>query len=273
LTLLTDFPRGGLRSLRGRRPGIGPGWQRRILDLIVATVALLLLIPVFVLVAIIVGCTSPGSVFFRQVRVGQGSLAFVMFKFRTMRPGAGGPEVTPADDLRVTPIGRLLRTTGIDELPQLFNVLRGDMTLVGPRPETPALARRYPSECKLVFQHRPALTGPSQVRLRDKDVLPVGDAMDLEAHYLRDFVPVRTALDLEYLADPSLRRTFGFLLETASYLLRPVRRALGRCRARLFAWRSEPAPHEMVVVDLTERVAQAQDAMVDLRDDARDVSR
>ena len=269
--MLTDFPRGGLRSLRGRRAGFGPGWPRRALDLIVSIAALLLLIPVFVTVAIIVRCTSPGSVLFRQVRVGQGGIPFVMYKFRTMRPGAGGPEVTPADDLRVTPIGRLLRTTGIDELPQLLNVLRGDMTLVGPRPETPALARRYPSECRLVFQHRPALTGPSQVRLRDKDVLPVGDAVDLEAYYLRDFVPVRTALDLEYLADPSLRRTFGFLLETASYLLRPVRRALGRCWARLFAWRTEPAPAEMVVVDLAEQATQG--VVIDLRDEARDVSR
>ena len=269
--MLTDLPRSGLRSFRGRRPGVGPGWPRRTLDLIVSIAALLLLIPVFVVVAIIVRCTSPGSVFFRQVRVGQGSTPFVMYKFRTMRPGAGGPEVTPADDLRVTPIGRLLRTTGIDELPQLLNVFRGDMTLVGPRPETPALARRYPSECTVVFDHRPALTGPSQVRLRDKDVLPVGDAVDLEAYYLRDFVPVRTALDLEYLANPSLRRTFGFLLETASYLLRPVRRALGACWSRLFAWRAGTAPAEMVVVDLTEQATRG--VMIDLRDDTRDVSR
>jgi lipopolysaccharide/colanic/teichoic acid biosynthesis glycosyltransferase len=258
--------------LRGRRPGVHPGWPRRTLDLIASFGALLLLIPVFVVVAIVVRCTSSGSVFFRQVRVGQGSVPFVMFKFRTMRPGAGGPEVTPADDLRVTPIGRLLRTTGIDELPQLLNVLRGDMTLVGPRPETPALARRYPSDCMVVFDHRPALTGPSQVRLRDKDVLPVGDAVDLEAYYLRDFVPVRTVLDLEYLADPSLRRTFGFLFETAGYLLKPVRRAVGRGWSRLAVWRAKPAPvAEVVVIDLTDQAASG--LMIDLHDETRDASR
>ena len=230
-----------------------------------------LLIPMFVTVAIIVRCTSSGAVFFRQLRVGQGGVPFTMLKFRTMRPGTGGPEVTPADDPRITPIGRFLRTTGIDELPQLLNVLRGDMTLVGPRPETLALARRYPSECTVVFDHRPALTGPSQVRLRDKDVLPVGDGMDLEALYLRHFVPVRTALDLEYLADPSLRRTFGFLFETAGYLLRPVRRALKRGWARLAFWRAAPRSAEAVVADLNEQAVPG--LVVEVRDDPRDASR
>jgi lipopolysaccharide/colanic/teichoic acid biosynthesis glycosyltransferase len=269
--LLTDFPRSGLRSFRGRRPGIGPGWPRRTLDLIVSFVALLLLVPVFVVVAIVVRCTSAGAIFFRQVRVGQGSVPFVIYKFRTMRPGSGGPEVTPADDRRVTPIGHLLRTTGIDELPQLLNVLRGDMTLVGPRPETLALAQRYPKDCAVVFDYRPALTGPSQVRLRDKDVLPTGEAADLEHIYLRDLVPMRTNLDLDYLADPSLRRTFGFLLETAGYLLRPVRRAIGRCWSRVTIRRVQSTGTEAVVIDLTDR--QASGPTVGLRDQARDVSR
>ena len=167
-------------------------------------------------------------------------------------------------DPRVTRVGRLLRKYSLDELPQLLNVLRGDMTLVGPRPETPALARRYPDECAAVFDHRPALTGPSQVRLRDKDVLPVGDAVDLEAYYLRDFVPVRAALDLEYLADPSLRRTFGFLFETAGYLLQPVRRALRTGWARLARWRAEPGPAEAMVIDLTDQAVPS--LVIDLRD-------
>jgi lipopolysaccharide/colanic/teichoic acid biosynthesis glycosyltransferase len=196
----------------------------------VSSCALLLLAPVLVLVAIAVRCSSPGSILFRQIRVGQGNAPFVIYKFRTMRPGTGGPEVTAADDLRVTRIGRLLRTTGLDELPQLLNIFRGDMTLVGPRPETPALARRYPAGCTVVFHYRPGLTGPSQVRLRDKDVLPSRTlaTLDFEEHYLRRFVPMRTALDLDYLDDPSMRRTVGYLLETAAYLLRPIRRAVGR---------------------------------------------
>jgi lipopolysaccharide/colanic/teichoic acid biosynthesis glycosyltransferase len=267
--VLTELPRRSGRPFRSRRPGIGPSWWRRALDLAVSLGSLLVLLPVLVAVAVIVRCTSPGSIFFRQERVGQGRVPFVMFKFRTMRPDVGGPEVTPADDARVTRIGRLLRTTGLDELPQLLNVLRGDMTLVGPRPETLALATRYPSECAVVFDYRPALTGPSQVRLRDKDVLPIG-ATDLEEYYLRDFVPMRTALDLEYLADPSIRRTFGFLFETAAYLLRPVRRAIGRSWSRIAGWRAEPVA-EAVVIDLTGQ--QVQPAPVDLRDQAGDMGR
>jgi lipopolysaccharide/colanic/teichoic acid biosynthesis glycosyltransferase len=223
-------------AVRQVRPGIGPGWSRRALDISVAAGALLLTAPVLAAVAVAIRWTSPGSILFRQVRIGQGNRPFVIFKFRTMRVDAGGPEVTAADDQRVTTIGRYLRTTGIDELPQLLNILRGDMTLVGPRPETPALARRYPGGCGVVFDHRPGLTGPSQVRLRDKDVLPSRSqaTLDFEEHYLGRFVPMRTSLDLDYLADPSIRRTIGFLFETAAYLLRPLRRAVRR-RIR-WAW-------------------------------------
>jgi lipopolysaccharide/colanic/teichoic acid biosynthesis glycosyltransferase len=233
---------------------------------VVSLGALLLLLPVFVLVAVAVYCTGTGSVLFRQVRIGQGSNPFVIYKFRTMRRGTGGPEVTPADDLRVTRVGRFLRATGLDELPQLLNILRGDMTLVGPRPETPALARRYPRDCVLVFDHRPGLTGPSQVRFRDKDVLPSGADLDLEGHYLHRLVPMRTALDLDYLADPSLRRTFGLLVETAGYLFSPVPRTLRRL------WRrAVPAQAEVRVIDL-DGPAPAPVRVIDFRDQPQDQS-
>jgi lipopolysaccharide/colanic/teichoic acid biosynthesis glycosyltransferase len=202
--------------------------------------ALLLLSPVLVAVAVAIRCTSPGSILFRQIRIGQGRRPFVIYKFRTMRSGATGPEVTAADDLRVTRIGRYLRATGLDELPQLLNILRGDMTLVGPRPETPALATRYPRACAVVFEYRPGLTGPSQIRLRDKDVLPSRTlaTLDFEEHYLRQFVPMRTALDFDYLVHPSLRRTVGFLFETAAYLVRPLQRRIRLALRRL--WSSWP---------------------------------
>jgi lipopolysaccharide/colanic/teichoic acid biosynthesis glycosyltransferase len=231
---------------------------RRALDIAVAVGALLLTAPVLAVVAVAIRYTSPGSILFRQIRIGQGNRPFVIFKFRTMRVDAGGPEVTAADDQRVTAIGRYLRTTGLDELPQLLNILRGDMTLVGPRPETPALARRYPGGCAVVFDHRPGLTGPSQVRLRDKDVLPSRSrpTLDFEEHYLRRFVPMRTALDLNYLADPSMRRTIGFLFETAAYLLRPLYRAV-RQRIR-WAWSTTqetgaPPTLELGVLELRDQ--------------------
>jgi lipopolysaccharide/colanic/teichoic acid biosynthesis glycosyltransferase len=223
--------RGGVReAVRGAAAassaGVAPGAARRALDLLVSAAALLLLAPLVVLVALAVRLSSPGPVIFRQVRVGEGGRPFTLLKFRTMRPGERGPEVTRGGDPRITPVGRLLRSSGIDELPQLLNVLRGEMTLVGPRPETPALAARYPADCRAVFAHRPGLTGPTQVRLRDKDVLPPAGVPDLEAYYLRELVPSRVALDFSYLRDPSLARTVAMLWHTAAYLLRgsPVAR-------------------------------------------------
>jgi lipopolysaccharide/colanic/teichoic acid biosynthesis glycosyltransferase len=175
---------------------------------------------------------NPGSMFYRQPRVGKDGRTITVTKFRTMRVGHGGPEFTPNGDRRVTAVGRALRFSGLDELPQLVNVLCGDMTLVGPRPETPALAAEYPPECRAVFQYRPGLTGPAQVRLRDLDVLGDGDA-DLQARYLGEVVRRRSQLDLEYLAAPTLARTVGVLAETAWYLLKPARAAAGALAARL----------------------------------------
>jgi lipopolysaccharide/colanic/teichoic acid biosynthesis glycosyltransferase len=135
-----------------------------------------------------------------------------------MRTGTDGPNITRRRDPRVTPVGRCLRRYGLDELPQLVNVLRGDMTLVGPRPEVPSLADRYPPSCRAVFDYRPGLTGPVQVGMPDENALPA-DVDDPERYYIEELVPIRTALDLEYLADPSLRRTLGHLVDTARYMV------------------------------------------------------
>ena len=136
-----------------------------------------------------------------------------------MRCAASGPEITTAEDPRVTWVGHRLRRAGLDELPQLVNVLRGDMTLVGPRPETPSLAARYPPELRVVFRYRPGLTGPAQLCLRDEDALAPG-ATDVQAHYLDDVVPRRVAVDLEFQAHPSLSATLAVLRDTLVYVTR-----------------------------------------------------
>jgi lipopolysaccharide/colanic/teichoic acid biosynthesis glycosyltransferase len=194
-------------------------WPRRALDLTVATVTLVLMSPLFALIAIAVRFESRGPVIFRQERVGAGGRTFTMMKFRSMRPSARGPEVTASGDPRITRVGRVLRRLGLDELPQLLNIVRGDMTLVGPRPETPALAARYPPQCVEVFRYRPGLTGPAQVRLRDDETLPTG-VVDVEAYYLSTIVPRRVAVDLEFQATASLRTTLDVIRETALYLTR-----------------------------------------------------
>jgi lipopolysaccharide/colanic/teichoic acid biosynthesis glycosyltransferase len=203
------------------RPGISPGAPRRALDLIVGGIGLLVLVllsPLIVGIVIAIRLSSPGPILYRQKRVGQGGRVFTMYKFRSMRMKSG-PEVTAPGDSRVTPVGRGLRTLKLDELPQLFNLLRGDMTLVGPRPETPRLAMRYGTDQAVVFRYRPGVTGPCQIRMPDSGLLP-NDVHHPEDYYIKELVPARVALDFEYLSDPTIIRTLGLLLETALFIVR-----------------------------------------------------
>jgi|SRR6478735_2249445 len=212
-----------------RRPRDGRiSWQRRGLDVAVAATSLVLLSPVLLVVALAVRISSPGPVIFRQVRLTRGRTPFTLYKFRTMRVGTTGPEVTRRGDPRVTAPGRLLRKTSLDELPQLVNVLRGQMTLVGPRPETPALAARYPAEVAWVLDETPGLTGPAQISLRD-DVsvvsvpgaseASVADPEVVERWYVEHLVPMRVATDLTYLRRPTLWATLRVIGWTARYLV------------------------------------------------------
>jgi lipopolysaccharide/colanic/teichoic acid biosynthesis glycosyltransferase len=201
---------------------------RRALDVVVAAIALVLTAPLVAVAVVAIRATSPGPALFRQERVGAGGRPFTILKLRTMTSGGRGLDITMGRDSRVTKVGAVLRRTSLDELPQLINVLRGEMTLVGPRPETVALARRYPPECRWVLEHTPGLTGPAQIRMRDSRVLEpdasalLGGAIhDPETWYLQTIVPRRVELDAHYLRAPSLSRTLLVLLETAVYLLRP----------------------------------------------------
>jgi len=192
---------------------------RRALDLVVALSALVLLWPLLLGLALVVRLSSPGPVIFRQQRLTRGHATFTMYKFRTMRAGVGGPEVTSAGDSRVTGPGRLMRRTSLDELPQLINVLRGQMTLVGPRPETPALAAKYADALQWVLDETPGLTGPAQITLRD-DVTVSGSVDDVEQWYIERLVPRRVAADLTFLCRPTLLATMHVIVMTVRYLLR-----------------------------------------------------
>jgi lipopolysaccharide/colanic/teichoic acid biosynthesis glycosyltransferase/O-antigen/teichoic acid export membrane protein len=211
-------------------PSIAPSRGRRTLDLIVSVLALAVTWPLLVVLLLGARASTRGSAIYRQVRVGQGGVPFTMYKIRSMRAESGGPEITAPDDKRVTHLGALLRASSLDELPQLINVLRGEMTLVGARPETVALAHRYPPESRSVFAHRPGLTGPVQIRLRDA-VPPVADP---EAYYLEELLPTRIALDLEFLSNPTLLATLGLMAETAVHVLwRIVRKTTARFHTEL----------------------------------------
>jgi lipopolysaccharide/colanic/teichoic acid biosynthesis glycosyltransferase len=209
---------------------VAPSRKRRLLDIAVALVGLGISWPLLVIVAAASRFSTHGSAIYTQVRVGQGGVAFPMYKFRSMRAGVEGPEITTPGDQRVTRVGAVLRATSLDELPQLINVLRGDMTLVGPRPETVALALRYPEEWRAVFAYRPGLTGPVQVTFRD--AVPDG-LEDVEAYYLTDLLPKRMELDVAYLANPTFASTLGLMFATTTHVVsRLLNKLVARSRRR-----------------------------------------
>jgi lipopolysaccharide/colanic/teichoic acid biosynthesis glycosyltransferase len=205
------------------------GSARRSLDVAFALTLLVLLLPLLALLALLVEVTSGAPVLFRQPRVGAGGREFTLLKFRSMRQGDGGPEVTCDHDRRVTGLGRVLRRLSLDELPQLWNVLRGDMTLAGPRPEVPHLAERYPPQCRWVFRYRPGLTGPCQLRSRYYARRLDGRA-DPEEYYLRVLVDQRTELDAEFLRHATVPRVLGLTVRTLLYVLAATGEGLGRRR-------------------------------------------
>jgi lipopolysaccharide/colanic/teichoic acid biosynthesis glycosyltransferase len=203
---------------------IGPGFARRALDIALSSFALLLLAVPFLIIAIAVRLDSRGPSFYRQRRIGQGGVMFGMIKFRTMQTGSAGSLLTGPGDKRVTRLGRFLRASAVDELPQLVNVLMGQMTLIGPRPQTPGLAVRYPAELQEVFAYRPGLAGPGVIELNDDDVLPPAGMAGLEDWYLANIVPARVELDLAYLRGANLRRTIAWMWQT---LMRLPRHLIG----------------------------------------------
>lgn len=192
--------------------------MKRLFDVGVSAVALILTSPIVLAAAVASKVDSPGPAFYVATRVGIGGRTFRIFKIRTMRVSAGGPGVTAGDDPRITRVGRFLRRTKIDELPQLLNVLVGDMSLVGPRPEDPAYVSLYTPEQRGVLSMRPGITGPAVLDFIDEEeVLRGGDA---EATYVKTVMPQKLAADLQYVRSASftgdlrlIGRTFATLLK------------------------------------------------------------
>jgi lipopolysaccharide/colanic/teichoic acid biosynthesis glycosyltransferase len=192
---------------------------KRALDLVITILGLLLLCPLLLVLALWIKLDSRGPVLYRGKRVGQDGRPFLMYKFRTMVLGAEsqGPAVTYRDDPRVTPAGRFLRRTKLDELPQLFNVLRGEMSLVGPRPEDPSYVEFYTPEQRLALSVKPGITGPTQLEYRDEASLLQGEGVDEE--YVTRLMPEKLKLDLQYVHTRSLLLDLKILWRTATTLL------------------------------------------------------
>jgi lipopolysaccharide/colanic/teichoic acid biosynthesis glycosyltransferase len=188
---------------------------RRLADILLASLALVLLAPVMSLVAVALLLESGRPVFFAQARLGQHGRPFRMLKFRKFPADcSGGSPLTLAQDRRLTRVGKVLATTKLDELPQLFNVLKGDMALVGPRPESLAFGHCFEGAYRRVLEHKPGIVGPSQVMFRNENTLFLGKADPVD-FYCRVVFPAKARLDLAYYPRRSLARDFLWLLRGA----------------------------------------------------------
>lgn len=178
---------------------------KRSLDLVASCVGLALLWPIFLAIAIAIKREDRGPVFFRQERVGQHGKPFRIWKFRTMVPDAErrGTLLTVAGDSRITRVGRYLRRTKLDELPQLINVLVGEMSLVGPRPEVPTFASKYTKKQQIVTHIKPGITDPASIEFIDEeDALP--QHQDIETFYNDFIVPSKIEINIEYAGQATL---------------------------------------------------------------------
>ena len=186
---------------------------KRAIDLTLALTAMAVLWPFFLLIAALIKLDSKGPVFFRQERMGQGLKPFRVFKFRTMIVGAyrSGARLTVKRDPRITQVGGLLRWTKLDELPQILNVIAGDMSLVGPRPEDPYFVGFFTEEQKGVLSVKPGMIGPSQIAGRDEvEMYPEG-VEDTERYYIEHILPAKLARDLEYVRTATATSDLWFL--------------------------------------------------------------
>jgi lipopolysaccharide/colanic/teichoic acid biosynthesis glycosyltransferase len=203
--------------------------SKRLLDLLSATLGLALLWPLFLLIALAIKLDSPGPVFFRQQRIGRYGVPFRLFKFRTMSVAAEvcGPQITVGEDVRITRVGRFLRHYKLDELPQLIDVVRGTMSLVGPRPEVPRYVSKYPPQRReQLLSVRPGITDFASLRYRNESEL-LAQAADPEREYVEVILPEKLRVAGNYIEHASMRsdlKLLGLTLRTVFWPVAPIRK-------------------------------------------------
>jgi lipopolysaccharide/colanic/teichoic acid biosynthesis glycosyltransferase len=195
---------------------------KRLLDIVGAALLIVLFAPVMLIIALAVRLDSSGPALFRQTRVTKGGRPFVMFKFRSMRAtqAAAGPLITVSGDVRVTRVGVLLRKSKLDELPQLFNVLLGNMSLVGPRPEVPKYVSLYPPQLRdMILSVRPGITDEASLEFRNESEI-LARSTDPERTYVSEILPRKLELYARYARHHSLAGDLRILFRTAWLVLR-----------------------------------------------------
>ena len=187
---------------------------KRGFDILASGAGLIVLSPLLLGIAVAVRVSSPGPALYRARRVGRFGKEFTLYKFRSMVVGADrrGPGITAAGDSRITGVGRFLRRTKLDELPQLINVLRGEMSLVGPRPEDPRYVALYTPEQRRILEQRPGITSMASLTYRDEERMLSGE--DWERVYVEQVLPAKLAIDLEYAKRATLWQDIMLILRT-----------------------------------------------------------
>jgi lipopolysaccharide/colanic/teichoic acid biosynthesis glycosyltransferase len=192
----------------------------RLLDVTGALVALVVLAPLFALATLLILLSDGRPLLFRQRRIGKNGEPFLILKFRTMAAGSDGPAITTSDDGRVTKVGAWLRTLKIDELPQLVNVVSGEMSLIGPRPEVPEYVEFDDHRWRTVLAVRPGITDLATLAFRNEEAI-LGPATDPDAYYRSVILPEKLRLNLLYQQSRTHLRDFKLLWMTARYSFFP----------------------------------------------------
>ncbi len=194
--------------------------MKRTFDLLFSTIVLVAILPILAIIGILVKLDSPGPVFFRQQRVGRGFRVFLMYKFRTMIHDASntGPLITRSDDPRITRVGRILRKFKLDELPQLLNVLKGDMSFVGPRPEVGQYVEIFRRDYEEILTVRPGLTDLASINFHEEaEILGKSDSWEIE--YIHRILPEKIRLAKDYIRKSSLVYDIVLVFKTLKVLI------------------------------------------------------
>lgn len=197
---------------------------KRGFDFLLSFFALLILLPLFLVVGLIIKLSMPGPVFFRQKRIGRKGKPFSIYKFRSMVVNRDDISITLEGDRRITPFGKFLRRSKIDELPQLWNILKGDMSFVGPRPDVPGYADELKGEDRILLEFRPGLTGPDSLAYPEEEGL-LARQPDPHRYYVEVLYPEKVRINRKYLQNHSFWKDLKILWRTALW-------ALGRKNSR-----------------------------------------
>ncbi|MBN2322997.1 MAG: sugar transferase [Spirochaetes bacterium] len=200
---------------------------KRCMDLFLSGVGVFVLSLLFAVITLVVWCDSGRPVFFRQERVGKNGRPFLIYKFRTMVKNAQelGPGLSKSQDTRITRTGRFLRKYKLDELPQLFNVLKGEMSLVGPRPEVPRYVERFKREYETILKVKPGITDYASLRFRNEGEL-LNTSEDIENCYIEQILPQKMEYYRRYIENRTVWRDLGIIVRTVCSVFAPYRDGL-----------------------------------------------